>query len=235
MIPLPNAPTYTSPTDILAIDVDFATPPVFYQPVTVDAVLAYAVVQESTQGIGLQDSAEPYEIPLPLEQLWTCPKTGLPLWAATAFFPTETNLQQQAFWHKRGYKPHLLRKRKGGQFPNAEFRKGVHKEYQIPLPLQTALKWRAYATGNKTDIGNLLATVNALGKKRTQGYGRVQTWSLTPIQSMRYWDDDNRLIKAFPVAYTPKLDIPHSTVFSMYETAWTPPYWLASLFQMCIV
>lgn len=224
---------HPSALDTLQIDVTLATPPVFYQRLTLDAVLAYAVVQHSTHGQGLPDSDEPYQVPLPLATLWTCPDSGLPLWDATQFHPTLINYHQPAFWHKRGYKPQLLKKTRHGKFPNANFGNGVHKEYRIPMPLQTALNWRAYAKGNAYEIQRLLNTVNAIGKKRTQGYGKVLTWKVTTCEPFDYWYE-GRLIKAFPVDFNPKPLPKGAFSFSIFEQGWTPPYWLATTFRECL-
>lgn len=220
----------------MQVDVQLAKPAAFYHMPELDGLLARVVVDEATRGRGLPDSAEPYFIPLPLEKLWTCPTTFAPLWNATRFFPLEKNTARTLYWHKRGYGPELLNRQRSGKPHNADFRKGRHKEYRMPLPMQSCLRWRAYAVGDIDEVERLLSQVRSLGKKRVQGHGIVLSWEASPVSSFSY-AHDGRLIKAFPVAYPnlPKMTLPKDVDFNIYETGWTPPYWLATLFKTCLI
>lgn len=230
---LPNAPIFTGTFTPLRITAELVTPPVFYAPPALDSILAWSVVQEATQGRGLPETPEPYLIPLPLARLWTCPETQLPLWDATHFFPVGENRQQSAYWHKRGYKPELLKKTKKGTPQNANFGQGRHKEYRMPMPLQTALEWKAYAVGNLEEISAVLQSVATLSKKRSQGYGKVLRWYIEKVDAIVYWHE-GRLLKHFPVD-APVPSLPNDVIFDMYEAGWTPPYWLETLFKRCFV
>lgn len=231
---LENAPDYSNlHLTPLQVDVYFASAPVFYDPPTLDATLAYAVVREATQGQGLPETATPYYIPLPLEKLWTCPKTGAPLWNATQFFPLLPNTEEAVFWHKRGYRPEVTQRTRGKPH-NARFGQGRHKEYRMPLPRQSCLQWRAFCVGDRTEIQRLVSSVASLGKKRTQGHGRVLRYEFTAIAAVSYFQG-RQAIKAFPIAYPQRPDVPGDVIFSIYEVGWTPPYWLETLFQTCIV
>ena len=234
---LPNAPHFAPvPPDgaeALEVTAHLASPPVFYEAQPLDSLLSYSVVQIATRGRGLPERTEPYFIQLPLAELWRCPETCLPLWDATQFFPLDENIDQPAFWHKRGYKPHLLKAKKGKPH-NAKFREGRYKEYRMPLPLKTCLRWRAYAKGNIQDISQLLTRIQAIGKKRTQGFGRISRWEIKQVNGDIPYVHKNALIKAFPVhAPLPKFP-PTLTFFSRYPRGWTPPYWLETTWQDCI-
>lgn len=230
-----NAPIYKHLNlKTLQVDLHLAAPPVFYDPLPLDAVLAFAVVDTTTRGKGLPQTAEPYYIPLPIEKLWTCPHTTAPLWNATQFFPVEPNAQQTVYWHKRGYRPEMTKRARSGKPHNANFRQGRHKEYRIPLPQQRCKHWRAYCTGDVKEISELLSKVHSVGKKKSQGHGRVAEWQLTEIDGFSYFHE-GRFIKAFPVAYPDKPALEGVVSFSRQETAWTPPYWLSTLHQPCIV
>lgn len=230
---LPNAPEFEIMPEPIEVCVELATPPVFYQPLMLDSLLAWSVVAESTRGIGLPETPHPYAIPLPLAKLWVCPETRLPLWDATQFIPIGENFQQSAYWHKRGYGPELLKKGKQGKPQNANFRNGRHKEYRMPLPLQTALEWKSYARGDAQEIAKLLLGITSLGKKRSQGYGKVVKWHIRKIDDFPY-SHGGRLIKPFPVD-APIPEFRESTVWNVHLSGWTPPYFLETIFKTCMV
>ena len=230
-----DAPTYKNiDLKTLQVDLYLSSKPAFYDALTLDAVLSSAVVDMATRGQGLPGTLEPYYIPLPLEKLWTCPNMLAPLWNATQFFPMGENYQQTAYWHKRGYRPEMVKSSRSGKPHNANFGQGRHKEYRMPLPIQSCLNWRAYGVGDIAEIRRLLARVHSVGKKRSQGHGRIKEWQLTEIDAFSYFHE-GQFIKAFPVAYPNMPELEGVVSFRRYETSWTPPYWNATLFQECIV
>ena len=234
MQPLPNAPHFEN-TDMQPLQVDcyLVKPAVLYDLPALDGLLARAVVQNATHGKGLIESAEPYAIPLPIERLWTCPNTKAPLWNATQFFEMDPQGTEATHWHKRGYKPQFLKPGRNGKPHNANFQNGAHKEYRMPMQIYRCRQYRAFCVGNLPDIAELLKSITAIGKKTSQGYGTVKNWELQQIDGFDY-THENRFIKTFPCAYPNKPELKPGIVFSMYETAWTPPYWLPTLFQRCI-
>ena len=236
---LENAPNYekdncTQPFEVTAT---LANSAILYDSPTLDGILSWAVIAEVTQGRGLPDTAEPYFIPLPLQRLWTCPDTLAPLWNATQFFPLEESVQHTVFWHKRGYRPELIKRKKmrGIEKPhNPSFRTGPLKEYRIPMPRQSCLQWRAYGVGDMECIMQLLKTVGYLGKKRTQGFGTIANWNIQKITEIDYFHN-GQFIKSFPIDYPNIPEPPSGVTFSRYEAGWTPPYWYAGLYRPCIL
>lgn len=87
--------------------------------------------------------------------------------------------------------------------------------------------------GNIGNIRQMLKNIATIGKKRSQGYGKIIKWNIEQIEDFPYWHD-GRLIKNFPVG-CPIPKFPQNIVFDMYEAPWTPPYWLATIFKVCIV
>ena len=234
MQPLPNAPIFENNNlEPLQIDVYLVKPAVFYDLPALDGLLARAVVETATRGKGLPETPEPYAIPLPLEKLWVCPDTEAPLWNATRFFELDPQGTETQHWHKRGYKPQFLKPSRNGKPHNANFQNGVHKEYRMPMQVFRCLQYRAYCVGNLTEIAPLLKAITALGKKTSQGYGVIKEWRVQQVSSFGY-THAKKLIKTFPCAYPNKPELEPGAVFSIYETAWTPPYWLPTLFQRCI-
>lgn len=196
-----------------------------YDPLHLDGILSKAIVDAATNGEGLAPSAEPYWLPLPLECAWTS-DAGLPLWCVTEFQPLETDTVESGFWHKRAVRPELLSPIRGGKPPNLRTQQGPTKEYRIPLPVHSCLKWRATFKGDVQAVGKLLERVPSIGKKRSQGYGTVRNWQ---IQRIPEFDFGTRPV---PIAYLSENN-PTYPLTDAALMAWTPPYWLASTMMLC--
>ena len=209
------------------ITLHLKTPAALYDSLHLDGLLAKAVVENSLQGEPLEASAEPYWLPLPLRQRWTA-DTGLPLWASTDFYPIETDTVESTFWHKRTISPDFLPKTRNGKPMNIRPTQGAVKEYRIPLPLHSSLKWRATFEGDGTVVADLLQRISSIGKKRSQGYGLIELWELQPIDTFSFFDDEDKPLRPIPTAYLS--DYP---VTDVAFTSWTPPYWSPAAMLLC--
>lgn len=210
------------------ITLHLKSPAALYDPLHLDGLLAKAVVENALQGEPLPTSGEPYWLPLPLKQAWTA-DTGLPLWHSTDFYPLETDTVESAFWHKRTIDPAFLPKARSGKPMNIRPTQGPLKEYRIPLPLHSCLKWRASFEGDANAVATLLKNFSSIGKKRSQGYGLVKEWQIQPIKQFSFFKAEHEPMRPVPTAYLselPLLDIAFS--------AWTPPYWSPVGFLLCL-
>ena len=213
-----------------------ATQPIFYDALTLDGLLAYTVVQRATEGRGYPESGEPYWIPLPLN-LWWQAENGLPLWAATRFYPETPDDAHSVYWHKREFTPTFLKRARDGRPANVNFGNGVYKSYRIPMPAHTSLAWTAYGEGDVNEVASLLSTVTHVGKKRTYGYGAVVNCEVEAIEQAMPIAFENKLLKSMPLTFVAE----HPDIFDgaadlekqVRFCGWTPPYWHGACMEAC--
>lgn len=199
-----------------------------YSPLTLDGLLSAAVVAEATDGNGLPDSATPYCLPLPLHCLWRQPESDLPLWATTEFGPLEENEIVSDYWHKRAPRPEMVQRR-GGRPWNIRPTQGRYKEYRIPLPRQSSLRWGATCMGNRAEVERLLGLVTAVGKKRSQGRGLVDHWRVRPLGAeFSLWDEAGCSLRPIPGQMIEGIPL------DMVMLGWTPPYWHSLCQALCL-
>lgn len=117
---------------------------------------------------------------LPLKRIVPDHDPGAWHWACSAahFDPVREYLTH---WHKRFRveQEHYLdlSGRKSGRIDTSS---GLHKNYRIPLPIVLVDRVEWYAFGNRREVAKLLRMVEWIGKKRSQGYGRVAQWIVEP-------------------------------------------------------
>jgi len=69
-------------------------------------------------------------------------------------------------------------------------RKGRYKAYHMPVFYYAALRVEWYCVGDRAGIERLLSTVTHIGKKRSQGWGRVMQWEVEPVsENWSVWRD----------------------------------------------
>lgn len=197
-----------------------------YDPVNLDNLLARAVVDEATHGLGLPSTPEAYRLPVPLVCLWRSPE-GLPLWAATPFFPASDHALDVAYWHKRAQTGELTGTKTGRFAIRAT--QGRWMERRVPLPTQVCDTWQAWCIGDGEEIARLLRPLTHVGKKRSTGFGEVSRWRIEPAQSFELVHD-GRLMRAMPAMAAAQLLPWYRMSEEPAPVGWTPPQWKPSLF-----
>lgn len=202
-----------------------------YDPVTLDGLLAWAVVAEATQGAMVPSDSRCYNEPLPLRCLWRSPE-GLPLWAASCFFPLGDVAPGTLYLHKRVITGEWSRGNvKTGRL-TLDTAKGRHMERRVPLPVKVCPLWEARAWGDPEEVLRLLASVAFVGKRRSAGLGEVREWFVGPCPEMHEPEDtvfwDGALRRPFPVGAAAML--PAVTTEPPSLVGWTVPHWKPSLF-----
>lgn len=201
-----------------------------YNPIYLDGLLASAVTQLSINGRGLPDTADAYDIPLPLECLWRSAE-GYPLWAASCFFPADRWEQDVVYLHKRAATGRWSRAAGGKSRPlRIVTSMGPDMERRVPMPAVATGYLEARCIGNAEAIAGLLEQIRYLGKRRNLGTACVQEWRV----QRRNWEpgdvleSNGQLVRAVPVGGAHLLssapDEPPGVV------GWTPPQWKAPLF-----
>lgn len=189
---------------------------VSYDPISLDGLLARAVVERATKGCLLSNQEDGYWIPLPLAALWHCER-GFPLWAASVLYPVSDRADDIDIYHKRNSGGGLHNKKK------LKTRAGPWMQRRIPYPIRVCDKYEARCIGNAETIKDLLSDFTHIGKKRR---ARLLDVIVEPAGSA--WTDllarDGQLIKAVPAASNLiQLDDAPSLV------GWTPPAWKPGL------
>jgi CRISPR type IV-associated protein Csf3 len=69
---------------------------------------------------------------------------------------------------------------------------GKYKAYHMPMFAKVALQVKWYCVGDRAYIERLLSCCTGIGKKRSQGYGRVSHWQAEPwAEDWSVWRDGN--------------------------------------------
>lgn len=144
-----------------------------------DAILSFAVLA-SFKKPSRWPAGGACVVPLPLELLSTVQGVRgelLPVWAASDLLPSTDLLRDRAYWHKRypSDRADLAKKR------SADMGTGRWKEYRVPIALSGATTLKAIVIGHAASILEALEVVSFVGKKNSQGHGRVEGWSVAPI------------------------------------------------------
>jgi len=186
-----------------------------------DSILSFAALTALPMQSEFGDGA--CVVPLPLHLAFVSAQ-GLPLWACTPLMPKES-VEGREYWHKR----YPTQRADFGSKQLANTSAGRWREYRVPLRTDSTSALHALCIGNQAEIERLLAYVSHIGKKGTQGFGRVARWTVTPAA---HEVNDVLAMRAVPVEYF--AGRPPVGVMSP-SRAWTPPYWFAPWWSACMV
>lgn len=104
---------------------------------------------------------------------------------------------------------------------------GIDKSYRISLPLSHAegdtLTW--WCVGEQDGIEELVQYCHHLGKKRSQGMGKVLDWSVAPCES---WGDGFPILLAGKPMRNLPIDYPGMGEHEVRLTRLMPPYWVTA-------
>lgn len=212
------------PVEPLRVTVEVQSEVVMYDPIHLDNLLGAAVVMEATGGAMLGDSmGENYAIPLPLKVLWTNPENGLHLWAATSFEPATKYERSVSYTQRRTMNSAFVRDEKGKPFnPNPKL--GRFKETRIPMPTIVSHTFHADCIGHAETIASLLANISHIGKRRGEGKGMVECWTVEPIAKFSLVRD-GVLRRAIPVTAMAAVGLVIPNEYVVRRMGWTLPYW----------
>jgi hypothetical protein len=112
-----------------------------------------------------------------------------------------------------------------------DIRAGANKGYRIPRPVAHYDRLEWWCIGDADSIGELLATVTHLGKKRSVGLGRVERWMVEPCAT---WPGfpvvrDEQPLRPLPLDW-PGLRRPARGFHCL-----TYPYWHHDMEHLCAV
>lgn len=145
------------------------------------------------------------------------------VYASSIAVPDEPWEFDTVYWNRRTDGGELLEQVEADGLPTrVELGKGPYKAYHQPLPLivTAALTW--HICGDLVRVRELLTDAPYIGKKRSQGYGRVSQWTVTPEADDRSVWDGNALQRPIPSEL-----LVAAGVFGDFDTgyyAYRPPY-----------
>jgi hypothetical protein len=170
-------------------------------------------------------------LPLPLLAVPVGDGSGH-VWACSELRPTTMSSDSYTRWRKRPDEHEALVWLRGRRLPRSV---GPHRAYDQPLAVTTTRQIGSVCVGYPAAISRLLDRIHSLGKKRSQGYGRVLRWSVVeldhePEPMLAIADDDGAATRAIPVELAERLGI----TGRLAVAAWRPPYWLRDDWRMVI-
>lgn len=159
---------------------------------------------------------------------------GLWVYATSAGIPDEPWEYDTVYWNRRTDGGELLELVEPAGLPTrVETGKGPYKAYHQPLPLIVTAGLTWYVNGDLAAIEALLADAPYIGKKRSQGYGRVKRWTVTPrAEDYSVWYNDN-LMRPVPQDLLTRAGVTGD--FDLGYYAFRPPYHDARNLALCAV
>lgn len=176
-----------------------------------DAMLEYVWIQQNHPELleVSQSSIPPDELvvsDLPLEKRGE----GYDWYWACSFACGEPKREEILHWHKR-FDFDLATKHVdfGNRRGKVDVKSGYYKNYRMPIVTYLVPKLEWYAVGELKEVALLVDEITHIGKKRSQGFGRVASWAVEE------WTEDLSHLRAIP---DPEGDM---------EMGIRPPYWLS--------
>lgn len=204
------------PMQPLKITCELLAPVAHYHNVHFDSILAYSVMEEATQGAMVAQSKDYYHVPLPIKVVWQS-DLGVPLFAATDMQPHSSNTQDVIYYHRRAIESTMTTK-------SIRTTQGRHKEKRTPIPATVTSAFIGYVYGNMQEIGRLLQSVTAIGKKHNT-IGTVKRFIIEPVDHFSFVDKEHRARCPLPLAALYGSAMPLDMIMSMKHIAFTAPYW----------
>lgn len=165
--------------------------------------------------------------PLPLKCLWISPE-GLPLWACSQLLPQGDVLRSREYWHKR----YPAERAEWGKRLRADMRAGASKEYRTPLQTVATPELRAVALGDLKQVQNMLDHISHVGKKNSQGFGRVAEWLVAELNNDEAFTPGLLIERPVPTDYL--LEQYGGLPLANYQRmGWTAPNWYAPYWRVC--
>jgi CRISPR type IV-associated protein Csf3 len=111
----------------------------------------------------------------------------------------ESKVDGKDHWHKRFDQQFAQYIDFAGRRGNVIIEQGRYKAYHMPVFYRHALAVSWYAVGDVEAIRALLVCATHIGKKGSQGWGRINEWLVEPWpHDWSVYNDDARLMRAIP-------------------------------------
>lgn len=145
-----------------------------YEPLHLDALLAWVLSPMHRTTVGLSRSDVPDDIPLPVAILnvgstW--------VWQASAIMPHEIDAMSDIRYWRKKFRQNRAELTAGS--PNMT--NATYREWNQPMQLLLCRSMVAYAAGRAVVIRKLLNRVSHIGRKRAHGFGKLLRVDVAPV------------------------------------------------------
>lgn len=130
-------------------------------------------------------------------------------------------VEGQDYWSKRFDQTHASLIDFRGRRGKIDIRLGAYKAYRMPMYYRSVLWVDWYCYANLDALSPLVHITTHLGKKTSQGWGRVLRWEIEPVdEDYSIWKE-GKLMRGIPLYHLPKDKAPDR----LGEYGIRPSYW----------
>ncbi len=186
------------------------TPVVCEPALPLDGILHYQALRER---YGAESATVPGGLPgrseesIPILPLAVRDDGGKPHWYyASSWAQWPERADGQDTWNKRLATTHVELLSDTGRPVRVQISRGRYRAYHMPIFYRSALHVEWYCCGDVERLAALLAPVTHIGKKRSQGWGRVMRWEIEPVaEDWSVWRN-GKLMRTIPILAAQDLD-----------------------------
>jgi len=212
----------------------FYSPLVLYDPITLDALVAYVLAKKRNNLAGnfcvpQQIQRRDKEIKHELHNLITHHTPLYPVTMASWFQPLGESVEYLDSWKKRFDSKHSRLANFGKAKRRVNTSSGKYRSYNMPLPAVTIQTGFFAFIGKGAEIVEILEEyIVAIGKKRSEGFGWIKSITLSEADYTCY---DIARMRPVPKEIAKRNKIKGALKYC----AWKSPYWLRENMCECVV
>lgn len=192
---------------------------IYYDPVNpihLDALIQWALVpmRVPVEHRNPARDEEPYYFGLPIKSEEI---NGERVYRASSLIPEGSTNEDMVHWRKK-----MRQSRLGMTKGSPNLKNGIYREYNQPMPLLLTHKMVGWMESKPKDAKKLLSQVKYLGKKRSQGYGKIVNINVEETEDDFCFYRDGITMRWLPNEGGSKMVRPQ------------PPYWNCTGMVKCI-
>jgi len=198
-----------------------------------DGILSYLIMKDALgeDFYNLEDNKNIlYNIPLPIEEGGKEKK-----YFASSIGIFDEKAEGVSHWRKRWaekFDNYVDFGKKKGRIDKGS---GKFKMYDMPFAYISSPEIKFYVYGDKEEINRLLLNLSAIGKKVTQGYGKIKDFNIKGIERDISCFNDGVIMRPIPTTEVEDEIISKIKGFWIRYYAYRPPYWHPLNFDRCLI
>jgi hypothetical protein len=204
---------------LLRVECHLATPVAYVEPIHLDALLAWVVAYRllhSNPMIAPTPEGDADDIAIPATRSLV---DGLPVWHASSLHAQEPIDPELVRYRKRPPEEDLIT---WSEPAKLRLKQGRFRAYDLPVVVQPLSLIVGHVHGSESGVRSLLSEVRHVGKKRSQGYGRVLRWQVDRVNGAFAWQlPDGKPSRVIPSAVG-------------QVQGYRPPYWHRPWWAPCV-